>query len=165
MTKEEALAKVLPAYERYYNVNSESPRPPFAAEAVFSLHDEQYFLIKSARISEADAREYAYFALADELTPEAFEELCEAAWSAGLERISPGPNMRSMDVSLLIIADSITDAARAAIRRAKRSLSHRFGFWGYTHYRICAFDAGTGRITANRMGDHIERTLKSILGK
>ena len=165
MTKEEALSKILQAYERYYNVNSESPEPPFAAEAVFSLHDEQYFLIKSARISEADAREYAFFALADELTPELFEKFYKAAWEAGLRRMTPGPNMRSLDVSLLIAADEITEPARALIRKSKKSLSHRFGFWGYTHYRICAFEAESGKTAANRMGDNIEKTVKSVLGK
>ena len=165
MTKEEALSKILQAYERYYNVNRESPEPPFAAEAVFSLHDEQYFLIKSARISEADAREYAFFALADELTPGLFEKLCGAAWEAGLRRMTPGPNMRSLDVSLLIAADAIPDSTRALIRKTRKSISHRFGFWGYTHYRICAFEAGSGKTAANRMGDNMERTVKSVLNK
>ena len=163
MTKEDALSLILRAYEGYYNVNRESPAPPFAAEADFSLHDEQYFLIKSARISEADAKEYAFFALADELTPELFEEFARAAWAEGLSRIEPRPNMRSADVSLLIIADRIPEETRALIRKTKRSISHRFGFWGYTHFRIAALEPGNGDISRNRMGDGMEKTLKSVL--
>ena len=44
MDRREALEKVLKAYEGYYNVKREQPEPPFAAEAEFRLHDENYFL-------------------------------------------------------------------------------------------------------------------------
>ena len=35
MTKEELLDKVLSSYRAYYDVNTETPEEPFAAEAVF----------------------------------------------------------------------------------------------------------------------------------
>ena len=58
---QEALDKLLPSFRRYYNVKTEDVAAPFVAEAVFQSHNEQYFLIKSARISEANSNEFAYF--------------------------------------------------------------------------------------------------------
>ena len=57
----QALEQVLDAYKKYYTINRETPVSPFLAEAEFRLHDEQYFLIRSARISEVDSRELVFF--------------------------------------------------------------------------------------------------------
>ena len=65
MTATEALEVLLKSYKRYYNVKTEEVVSPFSAEAAFHSHGEQYFLVKSARLSEADAHEYVFFATAD----------------------------------------------------------------------------------------------------
>ncbi|MBQ9827809.1 MAG: hypothetical protein IJM62_03915, partial [Lachnospiraceae bacterium] len=67
MDRQEALDKILLSYKGYYDINTETPAAPFAAEAIFSLHDEKYFLVKSAKLSEADIKEYVYFASVDRL--------------------------------------------------------------------------------------------------
>ena len=53
----EALDQVLEAYKRYYTIDRDTPTAPFDAEAVFDMHGEQYFLIKSAKITDIDSRE------------------------------------------------------------------------------------------------------------
>ena len=64
MTPTEALEKVLPAYERYYNVARSAPAP-FAATAEFHSHGEKYLLIRQAKIWDMDSHEYVYFAARD----------------------------------------------------------------------------------------------------
>ena len=70
MTKEELLGKVLNSYRAYYDVNTETPEPPFVAEAVFHSHSDAYFLVKGATLGEAESNEYVFFALEDELDRE-----------------------------------------------------------------------------------------------
>ena len=53
MTKEELLGKVLNSYRAYYDENTETPEPPFVAEAVFHSHSDAYFLVKGATLGEA----------------------------------------------------------------------------------------------------------------
>ena len=117
MDRQEALECLLRSYQGYYTINRDDPTEPFAAEATFKLHDEQYFLIKSAKLSEADAHEYVFFASVEDLTPEVFKTLDEAAWETGMSRVDPKPNHRSSDVSLIILADHIDDECRKLIRK------------------------------------------------
>ena len=54
MTSKEALQTLLKSYWRYYNVKDEGVEEPFAAEAEFLSQDVQYFLVKSAKLGEAE---------------------------------------------------------------------------------------------------------------
>ena len=62
MNTTEILEKLLRSYSVYYDIQRENVTEPFAAEANFHTHDEQYFLVRSATISEAESNEYVYFA-------------------------------------------------------------------------------------------------------
>ena len=114
MEMTEALGKLLRSFERYYDVRREQVTEPFAAEAEFSLHDEQYFLVKSARLAEADSKEYVYFATADRLDGIGFAALDRAAWEKGLARVKPHANHRNTDIVLVILADHIEESVFSA---------------------------------------------------
>ena len=105
--RNKSLEKLLHSYERYYSIQR-GVEPPFACEAVFESHNEQYFLVKSAKISDADSNEFVFFAELETLDEKNFCELDEAAWNSGLARVKPGPGHRNSDVTLIIIADSIS---------------------------------------------------------
>ena len=62
LTPGEALERVLRSYQTYYNIKTEAVEPPFAAEAIFGSHNEQYFLIKKAKVADIDTNETVYFA-------------------------------------------------------------------------------------------------------
>lgn len=163
MNRQTALEAILRSYEHYYNINRDTPAPPFAAEATFRLHDERYFLVKKAVLSEADANEYVYFASVETLTPELFAELDAAAWDTGLARVEPNEHHRCSDVSLVILADRIEDGCRELIRKTRRTKSYAFGFRGYSHYRLIACDLSTGALLRNRMGEPMEKTIRNII--
>ena len=57
LTPGEALERVLRSYQTYYNIKTEAVEPPFAAEAIFGSHNEQYFLIKKAKVADIDTNE------------------------------------------------------------------------------------------------------------
>jgi len=162
MDRKEALETLLRSFKGYYNINTETPTEPFAAEATFELHDEQYFLMKSAKLSEADAKEFVYFASVEELTPEVFKALDEKAWETGMSKVEPKANHRSSDVSLIILADRIDEACRGLIRKTSRSKSYKWGFHGYSHYRLIAFDPKNGTVIRNRMGESLEKIFSNV---
>lgn len=66
----EALERVLRSYQTYYNIKTEAVEPPFAAEAIFGSHNEQYFLIKKAKVADIDTNETVYFATEESLSKE-----------------------------------------------------------------------------------------------
>ena len=75
LTPGEALERVLRSYQTYYNIKTEAVEPPFAAEAIFGSHNEQYFLIKKAKVADIDTNETVYFATEESLSKERLLEL------------------------------------------------------------------------------------------
>ena len=161
----EVLERLLHAYSGYYDIRRESALPQFAAEAVFSLHDEQYFLVKAARISEADSKEIIFFALTQDLDGAEAEALCTAAWEEGLSRVCPGPNHHSTDIGLVILAQHMHEDAADAIRRFGRFKSYRFGLRGFSRFRSVAYDLEKHVIVRNKMGDTLEKVISDIFFK
>ncbi|MCD7862737.1 MAG: hypothetical protein LUG61_04310 [Lachnospiraceae bacterium] len=162
MEKTEALTKLLRSYEKYYDINRDHPMEPFAAQAEFSLHDEQYFLVRSARISEADSKEYVYFATEDLLDLKTLETLDLRAWEDGTGRVQPHKDHRNSDIILIILADRIDPEAMKRITKLHHYKSYRHGFYGWSHYKLAAIELSTGKTAANRQGRDLQKLFSTI---
>ncbi len=162
MTVTEALEAVLRSYQRYYNIETEKAAEPFAAEAAFHTHDEQYFLMKSAKISEAEAHEYVFFATGQSLGLEDVKKLDERAWEEGLARVKPHANHRSSDIVLILLAERLTQEARDYIKALKRYKSYRFTLQGWSGYRVVALETSTGEVLCNKRGRDLKKLLRNI---
>ena len=162
MDRQAALEKLLQSYEAYYQVNRETPAAPYAAEAYFALHDEQYFLVKSAKISEADSREYVFFYSCEFLSLEDYLTLCERTWQEGLSRVHPKANHRNSDVILIILAGRMEEAAKKSLKKTRRYKSYRWGFWGWSDYRVIAMEFSTDTLLYNHKGELLKKTMANI---
>ena len=162
MTLQEALDKLLPSFRRYYNIKTEGVEAPFVAEALFNSHNEQYFLLKSARISEMNDSETIYFHTADTLSAEELKNLDECAWERGLADVKPDSKHHSTNVALIIIADKIEEEAFRLVKKLSHSRSYKFGLHGYSNYRLVAWELSTGKITHNRQGQDLKKLLGNI---
>ena len=162
MTAADALERVLPLFQAYYDITREGAAAPFDAEAAFHSHDEQYFLIKSAKYTESDAHEYAFFAVRDTLTAEEAHALDEAAWAEGMSRVRPSSIHRSTDVTLILLADRVEPEAADFIKKLRRSKSYMFLLHGYSNYHVIAIETSTGRMTCNRLGQHLRKLFSNI---
>ena len=162
MTASNALEHILPLFQVYYDIQREDVTEPFAAEAAFHSHDEQYFLIKSAKYTEMDAHEYVFFAALDHLTEEDARRLDEIAWAEGLRRVQPSSIHRNTDISLILLADSVDPAAAAYIKKLRRSKSYMFLLHGYSNYRAIVIETSSGVMTCNRLGQHLKKLFGNI---
>ena len=153
----EVTERLLKQYERYYTVNRDNPAAPFAAEAEFSLHGEQYFLIRAAKWAEMDAKEFIYFAEVERLSDEVLTELDEKAWNTGLARVQAKENHRNTDISLVIVADSIDEEVKKRIRKLRHYKSYRFGLWGWSGYKLVAYEQSGGNVVSNTLGRPLEK--------
>lgn len=161
MTREEVLDKALHSYGAYYDVNTEAPEEPFAAEAVFRSHNDAYFLVKSARIGEAESNEYVFFASVETLDEEMLMKLDGAAWERGISRVKPHADHRNTDISLVVIASSVTEEAEKKARNLKHYKNYRMSLHGFSHYHLIVVDLSSGKKTCNRQG----RSLKKLFDK
>ena len=158
----EALDQVLEAYKRYYTTNRETPTAPFDAEAVFDMHGEQYFLIKSAKLTDIDSREYAYFKTTQELTQEDLDNWDKIAWESGMAKVQPSSSHRNTDVALVIIAEHMSPEMAKAVRKKKHYQSYALGLKGWSNYRVIAIGLSDGNIAYNRQGESLKKTLRNI---
>lgn len=162
MTTTETLEHLLRSYVRYYDIHREDITDGFAAEAHFHSHDEQYFLVKTAKLAEADSHEYVYFALTEHLTADELQSLIEKAWTAGMSHVQATSTHHSSDVSLVILADHIDPEAVRPIKKARRFASYKHGFHGFSHFRLIAFEPDSKKIVHNRMGDTLKKLFRNI---
>ena len=163
MNKSEIIDKVLRAYTAYYDVKTEEPTPPFFAEANFHSHDEQYFLVKSARIGETESNEKLFFAEAGELTDAEVREFDDKAWEEGLKDVKPHGEHKNSDVALVIICDSATKEARNQVKKLNHYKSYKMGLWGFSRNSIVLIECESGRLTFNRQGALLKKLFKNIL--
>lgn len=161
MDTKEYLSKLLPAFKKYYTIKEADITPPFSAEAVFRSHNEQYFLIKQAKIADIDSNDFVYFAQAKNLTKEELEGFVNKAWDAGMEQVHPYNGHRNSDVTLIIIADSFDSNIPKIIKKTKRSKTYKWGIWGWSNFRLIAIELTSNQIAYNRLG----KDLKGLLAK
>ena len=165
ITAAEALERMLKAYGDYYNINQINPAPPFIAEAVFHSHDEQYFFTRSAVIAESESHEHIFFSLEKDLNLDKLRNLARIAWETGLERVKPHAHHRNSDIALIILTDrAAPDITGQAVKKIKYYKSYRWGFQGWSHFRLVIRDAATGNIFYNTQGRAIgELTRKNLI--
>ncbi|MCR5764063.1 MAG: hypothetical protein K6G00_11850 [Treponema sp.] len=161
MNLQPALKKVIQSFEPYYTVKTEGVDSPFVAEAEFHSHTEKYVLVRAAKIADIDSHEYVFFAEEPLLTEEKALELDSRAWEAGLSRIKPYSGHRNSDVSLIIIADKIEEKVFRQIKRIRHSKSYYLSLWGWSNFRLMAYEVSTGRAVSNRLGTDLKKLVRS----
>lgn len=163
LTSDEVLQRLLRSYQVYYNVKTEAVEPPFAAEAVFGSHNEQYFLIKRAKVADIDTNETVYFATEESLSKERLLELDSIAWERGVADVQPSSHHQSTDVSLIILADHVAEDAYAQVKKCKHYQSYLWGLHGWSNYRLIVVELSSGRIVHNRHGQILKKLVKKTI--
>lgn len=162
MTAREALPLLLKSFVAYYDVSEENVPAPFAAEATFHSHEEQFFLVKQAKLSESESKEFVFFGVTEHLTLELAKQMDEAAWEIGLSRVVPHDGHRSSDVVLFILADVIDEDAKNYLKKLRRYQSYHHSLHGWSHYRVIAQEMSTAKPVFNRMGRPLKKILRNI---
>lgn len=159
---DEVLETLLKSFSRYYNINAVSPKPPFAAEAEFHQHQEQYVLVRAAHVSDVDSNEFVFFYTAQSLTKENLEETAQKAWDEGLSRVKVYSGHMNSDVILVVLADKIEEDAFRQIKKTKFYKSYLFSLRGWSHFKLVAMETSSKRLASNRLGRYLEKLFKAI---
>lgn len=160
-----ALDKILKSFERYYNVTKEGIEPPFAAEAAFKSHSEQYFLVKAAKVADIDSNEFVFFYSNDEISDQKQDDIAkiaDTAWERGLSRITPYYGHRNTDITLIVLSEKIGEDAFKKIKKLNHYKSYKFGLYGWSSFRTLAYESSTGRLATNWRGRGLKKLIGSI---
>lgn len=163
LTPGETLERVLRSYQTYYNIKTEAVEPPFAAEAIFGSHNEQYFLIKKAKVADIDTNETVYFATEESLSKERLLELDAIAWERGIANVQPSSHHRNSDVVLIILTAHAGEDALAQVKKCRHYQSYLWGFHGWSNYRLIVAELSSGRIVHNRHGQILKKLVKKAM--
>ncbi|MBQ8013896.1 MAG: hypothetical protein IJ257_05830 [Treponema sp.] len=163
MDSSEVLERLLKSFGDYYTVSKENIVAPFVAEAFFKSHNEQYMLVKAAKIADIDSNEIVFFYINTEvLSQEKITELSKLAWERGLARITPYYGHRNTDITLIILSDTIPEESFKIIKKQKFYKSYKFGLYGWSSFRALAYESSTGRAVTNRRGSDLKRLVASL---
>ena len=165
MTAAETLEKLLPSYKQYYDVNSETPLPPFKAEALFVSHVEQYFLVHSAKLSDIDSKEQIYFAVEEKLSFERLKELSAIAWENGLKDVVPYYGHKNSDVTLIVFCDDANEDVMKNCKTIKYSKSYKFTLYGWSNFKLVVANIGTKKLVSNRLGSDSKAFINKFVQK
>ena len=169
--------KIINAFNMYYDISTENIAGPFCAEAVFKSHSEQYFLVRSAKVADIDSNDFVFFCNCNNdrvlhedcaepvsvyLSCAKLEEIAAAAWERGLSKVSPYYGHRNSDVTLVLFADRISDEALKKIKKLNYYKSYAFGFFGWSGFRLLAYEASTGRAVTNRRGADLKKLVGNL---
>ena len=164
MNRSEMTDRILKSYERYYDIKrNEEATEPFVAEAVFHSHNEQYVFTKRATLSAQESNEYVFFANESHLDAERTELLSSAAWSEGLSRVSAHSSHRNSDVTLVIVAETVSKEAISRIKKLHHYRSYHMGFQGWSAFRVIVLEHSSGLLTYNRRGRELKKLYQKIV--
>ncbi len=151
---QEHLETLLRSYESYFDIQRDVACGglSFAAFAVFHSRSERYVLSKKAQLWAAENHEYTYFALCDVLTEDLVRSYGFAALEDGRAHIKPNAEHMYSYVSLIFIANTITDAAAKLLQRTDYRKDFLFSIHGWMEFRMVAYECATGRKLHNRRG-------------
>lgn len=126
-------------------------------------HNEQYFLIKKAKVADIDTNETVYFATEESLSKDRLLELDSIAWERGTANVQPSSNHRNSDVVLIILTGHAEEYALTQVKKCKHYQSYLWGFHGWSNYRLIVAELSSGRIVHNRHGQILKKLVKKAM--
>ena len=165
MTKEHYLQKLMPSYESFFDIEYKVviDSREFPAIAQFHSRSEKYVLVRSAKLWATEMNEYAYFSFADVPTLNEFISLKKDVLQLGLKKIKPHSEHMYSYVSLILVADSLTNEIIQEIKKTNYHKTYLFSFHGWMYLRIAAVDLSNGKVYSNHRGKELLPLLQNIL--
>lgn len=160
------LKKLILAHEGWFDVFKDYPYEDrtFPAFAEFHSHGEKYVLTKRAKLWEVDAHEYLFFQTADVLGATEVQQWVEFMTTKALKKVDPVPNHMNSYISLVIVANAVTEDAKKAIRKTRFHKEFNFGFRGWADLRLAVVDLSAQRVLANAAGKDMQAALEANAG-
>ena len=162
-TKEEILSKLLEVYSHQYDIDrdgSVNGAGHYPATATYFLRDENYLLTKKHVLNAVENYDYMYFLVADDLDAEALQREIDFSLGEGMKRVKPHKEHMSSFISLVIIADHISEEAKKIIKRCSKRKYFRLALHGWMEYHIAAIETSSNTVLSNPAGRDKRKALE-----
>lgn len=160
---ESALKKILPAYAKYYDIKTEGITEGFNAEAEFHFYNNQYFLVKSIKLSDFNSHDYVFFVCAQEFSFEKIQSLSQKAWKTALQKIEPVYGHKNSDITLVVLSNSLKKEDGKKLKKIRFTKSFNMGMYGWSNFKLVALSLEDEKFYSNWHGRDLKKQLKKIL--
>lgn len=168
--RELVLERLLRAHEAWFDVSRdyEVAGRTFPGFAVYSEQGERYVLSRRAKLWEIASHEYVFFETVASLDEETLAREVAFVKRHGLAMVDPDePNHMSSNVSLVLVADHVDEAARRQVRRVRFRKSFALGWKGWCDLRVAVVDLGApagSEVLTNAAGKVLRPMLRANVG-
>lgn len=165
LPRQKLLARILDAHRACFDVEEhhEYAGRVFAGYAEYHAHGESFVLVKRAKLWEADMHQYVFFEAMEHLDAAGLEDLVAFMKTAALGKVEPKQNHMSSDIGLVLVADSISDAAAAQLKRTRFRKNYLWGLQGWSDLKLAAVDMHAQRVVSNGAGKDMREVLERAL--
>ncbi|MBQ3106936.1 MAG: hypothetical protein IJC51_05700, partial [Eggerthellaceae bacterium] len=148
---------MLGSYATWFDVqrNYEFAGHLFAGYAQYHAHGEQYVLVKRVKLWEADAHEHVFFTMENTLDGRRVQELATFMTTSALEKVDPAPPHMSTALTLVVLADEVTDEAERVVRKTRFRKNYLLGLRGWADVRLAAVDFSRRKAFSNGAGKEL----------
>ncbi len=159
------LEKLLRAYSHQYDIARDVTVEggQFPATATFYLRDENYLISKKHVLSAVENYDYTYFYVADHLDAVTVKQQIDLVMKVGGDRVKPHKEHMSSFVSLVILANTIDEEAKAIIRKTRFQKYFRLSLHGWMEFHIAATELSTNSFLSNPAGKGVKKILEQNL--
>ena len=165
ITREEFAQHFLHDLSAYFNIYPNETESPLVARCEYHVRDEKYVLVQKAQLWAAESNEYFYLFSMPHLSMENMTACRQMALDDGMERIHPHPQHMYSYITAVFLYDTADEEALKELKRYKKSVSFKLSLHGWMEYRIAAVDMSTAKITANRKGTDVKKSLQKSLDR
>ncbi|MDO4502336.1 MAG: hypothetical protein Q4D06_04055 [Coriobacteriia bacterium] len=164
--RQTVLSRLLAAHQEWFNVyqDYEYAGERFPGYAEFHSHGEKYVLVKRAKLWEVDAHEYLFFRDVECLDVDEVDRMVAYMTEKALQKVHPEPNHMQSFLSLVFVADQVTDEAVAKIRKTSFRKNFKLGFQGWADLRLAVVDLSARAVHTNGMGKEMKASLEANSG-
>lgn len=144
------------AYSAYYNlVEDVETELPLAFRADYKDRDEQFFLVKSAKIWANEKNEYAYIFSAPRFDAALVKACADYALADGLPRVRPHKEHQCTNIKVVLVSDEAGEEAEKAVKKLRFSQNYKLGLWGYTNLLAGIVDMQSKKTVTNFAGHEL----------
>ena len=160
------LDKLLSAYSHQYDIARDVTVEggSFPATATFYLRDENYLISKKHVLSAVENYDYTYFYITEHLDAATLRQQIDLTMKVGTARVKPHRDHMSSFVTLVILAETIDEEAKALIRKTRFHKNFRLALHGWMEYHIAAMECSTNSFLSNPAGKGARKILEQNLG-
>ena len=160
---QQVLEKVLDQYQRYFDIQRDITQGGrhWLATAEFHSRGEKYVLVKKAQLWAMECNEYVFITAEEQLDQYELQQIWQQMIDLEQELVKPHKEHMVTYVTLVILAEQVTDEVRKALSKLKLSKNYKLSIHGWCNGRIVIYQGD--EILTNGAGKEIQKQFEKVL--